>query len=290
MATTTAPAKKPAWSPPGTNASDTVFLLGSGAVANAWVPVVAAVQEFYAHARVTNEHEANFVLAWWVYHQRIRALRVQKGNLSEEAQERNRQLEISDLGLRQTIAAYLRVASEQSFFRLRPQAVGVLNDQRWGDSRVFLTANWDRLLEMDMAYPAKSVVHIHGNVEKPSCLYLPTETSTELYRTEEANKHIGLLTGTAWQFIRDARQLCIYGLSLSPLDAELGVVLGTGLEPRDGPTFPVYVYNLRGKQLDEAVWRVHAATHPKARVEIHPMPLDWEPDLPVPESWDRRPT
>jgi hypothetical protein len=279
----------PAWSPPGTNASDTVFLLGSGAVANAWVPVVAAVREFHSHAQVTNGDEANFVLAWWVYHQRTRALRMQRGDLTPEDRERNLQLEVSDLKLRQTIAAYLRVASEQNFFRLRPQAVALLTDRRWGESTFFLTANWDRLLEMDMAYPSASVIHIHGEVEKPSCLYLPTETSTENYRSQEVNEHIARLTGTAWQVIRDARQLCIYGLSLSPLDAELAAVLGVGLEPREGPPFPVYVYNLRGKHLDEAVWRVRAATHPEARVEIHPMPLDLEPDPPVPTDWDLRP-
>jgi hypothetical protein len=279
----------PAWSPPGTHASDTVFLLGSGAVANAWVPVVAAVQEFYSHAQVTNGEEANFLLAWWVYHQRARALRVQRGDLTPENRELNAQVEVSDLRLRQTIAAHLSVASEQDFFRLRRQAVAVLNDRRWGDGRVFLTANWDRLLEMEMAYPSASVIHIHGEVEKPSCLYLPTETSTENYRSQEVNEHIARLTGTAWQVIRDARQLCIYGLSLSPLDAELAAILGVGLEPRDGPPFPVYVYNLRGKPLDEAVWRVRAATHPEAKVDIYPMALDKEPDPPALGGWDLRP-
>jgi hypothetical protein len=269
-------------------ASDTVFMLGSGAVANAWVPVIAALQEFRPTARVTQPDHANFVLSWWVYHQRSRAMRIQMADLTDEDRRANRNIEEEDLRLRQNIAAHIRCASDQTFYCLRRQAVGVINERRWGAQRFFLSTNWDRLPEMELGLSTTSTFHIHGDVEKPDCLYLPTETSTEPYRAAVANEHIAELTGTAWQMLQQARQVCIYGLSLSPLDVEVNVILGVGLEPRPGPPIPVYVYNLRGNPLDEAVWRVRAAAHPEARLEIHAMPLERETDPDVPAGWDRR--
>lgn len=274
------------WSAPGTNAADTVFLLGSGLNANSWVPVISAVREFYPHADASTPEHANFVLAWWVYHQRTRALRMQKG-MTEEERKRNEDVATSDLGLRQTIAASIRVASDQRFFMIRRNATAVLGDRKWGDTRFYLTTNWDRMLEADLGLPSSAVTHIHGEIEKPSCLYLPSETSTEPYRTDDANKHIALLTGTAWQVLRDAKQVCIYGLSLSPLDAELSAIVGVGLEPRDGPPLPVYVYNVR-EALDETVWRVRALTHPESKVDIRAVVVEPEPDPVVPSGWDLR--
>ncbi len=58
------PAEKPhRWSPPGTYASDTVFLLGSGIGANSWTPVISALQEFHPPASVTTPDHANFWLS-----------------------------------------------------------------------------------------------------------------------------------------------------------------------------------------------------------------------------------
>jgi len=268
---------------------DTVFLLGSGIGANSWVPVIAGIHEFYPTVGVTSAERANFWLAWWVYAQRTRGELMRRGDLGDEradTERRNRELEASDLGLRQTIAANIRVATEQDFFRLRRQAVRVLGDwQLWGRSRYYLTTNWDRLLETELAYSPKSVMHIHGDVEMPSCLYLPTETSTEPYRKPDINEHIGALTGMAAELIRRARQLCIYGLSLSPLDAELGAILGAGLDVRPGPPFPVYVCNV-AEAIDEMVWKVRAALHPESKLDIRPMVIEKEQDPPVPAGWD----
>ena len=211
------------------------------------------------------------------------------GDERADTECRNRELEASDLMLRQTIAANIRIATEHNdFFRLRRQVVSLLGDrEKWGQSRFFLTTNWDRLLETELAYNPKSVMHIHGDVEVPNCMYLPTETSTEPYRNPEINEHIGALTGTAWHLIHEARQLCIYGLSLSPLDAELGAILGAALDPRPGPPLPVYVCNV-AEGIDETVWRVRAATHPEARLDIRPVVIEKEQDPPVPEGWDGR--
>lgn len=271
---------------------DTVFLLGSGIVANAWVPVISGVDEFYPHARVRTADQANFWLAWWVYQQRTRAELMRRTDLGDErgdTERRDKELDASDLGLRQTIAANIRAATDRpDFFRLRRDAVRLLQTERsrWGRSAFFLTTNWDRLLESELSISSKSVMHIHGDVEMPSCLYLPTETSTEGYRLPDINEHIGALTGSAWDLIAKARQLCIYGLSLSPLDAELAAILGTGLAHHSEP-LPVYVCNIP-ESMEETIWRVRAASHPEARLDIRPLPVAKEPEPSVPAGWHKR--
>jgi hypothetical protein len=90
------------------------------------------------------------------------------------------------------------------------------------------------------------------------------------------------------QIIQGAQQVCIYGLSMSPLDAELSVVLGVGLEPRMGPPVPIFVCNLQS-ELAETIWRVRAALDGVANTTIEGVPLDPEASPPVPPDWDQRP-
>lgn len=205
-------------------------------------------------------------------------------DVTEDDRTTNRSIEADDLRLRQSIAAHISMAATQGFFCLRRRVVPVLRNHEWGPSQLFLTTNWDRLLETDLAMTPKSVVHIHGDIATPSGVYLPTETSTEMYRPDEANDHIGQLTGTAVRILQGARRICIYGLSLSPLDAEVNVILGVGLEPRATPLPPVYVYNIKS-DLDATVWRLRAALHPGAVVDIRPVAVEAEVAPPIPHDW-----
>jgi hypothetical protein len=266
---------------------DTAFLLGSGVVANAWVPVIQALREFRPHSEITKDEHANFVLAWWVYHQRSRFMRMRMYDVTGEDREAYGRVERQDLRLRQNIAAHIRVAAEQEFYGIRRAAVPFLHDERWGATRFFVTTNWDRVLENELAMRPESVVHIHGDVEVPNTLYLPTETSTEPYRSKEENAQLASFIRSAVQVIQGARQLCIYGLSLSPLDAELNVVLGVGLEPRSGPPVPIYVCNLK-RDVAETMWRVRAALDGAANVNIHGIAVEPESSPPVPDGWDLR--
>jgi hypothetical protein len=208
-------------------------------------------------------------------------------DVTDDDREAYRRIERQDLRLRENIAAHIRVAAEQEFYGLRRAVVPFLHDERWGTNRLFLTTNWDRVLENDLALGPESVVHIHGDVQAPSTLYLPTETSTEPYRTDEGNARLASFTRSAVQVIQGARQVCIYGLSLSPLDAELNVVLGVGLEPRSGPPVPIYVCNLRS-ELTETMWRVRAALDGAANATIYGVAVEPEISSPVPEGWDLR--
>ncbi len=259
--------------------SDSVFLVGSGIIDRdrSWKPIIAAIQEFKPDARVETDEQANYFLAWWVYAQRMRAVYLMGDKTSAEGRERNRQLANDDVKLKQIIAASLRSACDGRDFQLRPRFVEVQGLAQWG-SRLFFTTNWDRLLEIQLGRTASNCVHIHGDVEAPSCLYLPTETSTEHHREAAANKQIGLWTGTAWQIIRDTRQLCIYGLSLSAHDAELTWILTAGLSEHTARPLPIHLFDL-GNKLPEIEWRVRMACLPSAKVEIIHHPVD--DDAPV---------
>jgi hypothetical protein len=264
---------------------DTVFLLGAGAITNAWVPVIQALREFRPHAEITTGEQANFVLAQWVYHQRSRALRLAMDDVIEEDRETARRVERQDLRLRQNIAAHIRVAAEQDFYGVRRGLVPLLHNPQWGERRFIITTNWDRALETDLGFRRESVIHIHGDVEVPSLLYLPTETAAEPYRSREQNAQVAAHTSSAVRIIQGAKQLCIYGLSLSPLDAELNVVLGVGLEPREGPPVPIYVCNLK-EAVSETAWRVRAALDGVANTRIGEVEVERENDPPVPPGWD----
>lgn len=251
-------------SAPGTLRSDTLFLVGSGINENSWAPIIAAIQEctrkILPEANVESPSQANSFLAWWVYQRRLRAARMSRDDVPPTPAAVVQAIEREDLGLAQTIAAHLRLASDGDAFRLRPRFVEVQAQRQWdtGGGRQFLTANWDRLLEIQLHLYPQGVLHIHGDVERPSSLYLPSETSAEAYRSDLAKDHIARLTGTAWQAIRDTRQLCIYGLSLSPLDAELQFMLGAGVAARGGTPLPVHLFDLRAR-LEEVAWRVRLA-------------------------------
>ena len=267
---------------------DTVFLMGAGAVANSWVPVIQALREFSPQQEVRTGDQANFVLANWVYHLRSGAVRLKMDDATDEDRQIVHRLGLRDRRLRQEIAAHIRVAAEQDFYRLRRAAVPLLHDPRWGVHRFFVTTNWDHALETELGFRSESVVHIHGDVESPNTLYLPTETADEPYSKAEENARIAALTRSAVQVIQGAKQVCIYGLSLSPLDAELGIVLTVGLESLPGrKPVPVYVVNLK-EEVKETSWRIRAVTNGAVDADIYSCPIEREPEPDVPEGWDQR--
>lgn len=124
-----------------------------------------------------------------------------------------------------------------------------------------------------MAVPDNSVVHLDGDVQRPDCIYLPTETSYEGHRSSEANQYIGRFTGTAWQVIQRTQQLCIYGLSLSPLDAELSWVLQVGMENHTQESLQIHLFNLRA-ELDELEWRIRLLLPRGQEIGIERHPVD----------------
>jgi len=255
--------------------SQTVFLFGAGAVEDPWAPIISAIQEHHPEARVQDGQQANHYLAWWVYAQRLRARRIEKGGLSPEKRAELDRLKDDDDQLREGIAKHLVRATVEKTYQLRRRFVEVVGQPRWKQrgGALYLTTNWDRLPEVTMAVPEKSVVHLHGDVSSPTCIYLPTETAHEAHRSREANDHIGLLTGTAWQVIQGTDQLCIYGLSFSPLDAELSWVVRVGLEGHTRESMRIYVFDLRA-ELPKLEWRIRLLLPPGQAIAIEKHAVD----------------
>lgn len=257
--------------------SDTVFLVGAGINVPMWDPVIAALNELHPAPWIETPEQANHWLAWWVYAQRLRAERMDRTDVTPEVRMKNDELAQEDLRLRRTIAKHLREASAGQGFRLRRRFVEIVGRHRWdaGNGVAYLSANWDRLPEIELAL---NVVHIHGDVDAPETIFLPTETSAERHRTCEAGEYIRRLTGTAWQLIRDTHQLCIYGLSLSALDAELLWILQVGLEAHTERTIRIHVFDLESQRrtLD---WRVRMVCPPTIPIEFHAVddnaPVTW---------------
>ncbi len=257
--------------------SDTVFLLGAGTIENAWDPIIDAIQEHRSPAHVRTPDQANHYLAWWVYGQRLRARRMEmeKGSISPQLKEKLDEIARDDLRLRKAMAEHLSKATADGSYRLRRKFVEVAAPHRWdkGGGVLYLSTNWDHLFENAMAIPPKGVLHIHGDVGDHSCIYLPSETSHEAHRSPEANKKIGALTGTAWRAIEGTHQLCIYGLSLSPLDAELSWILQVGLEAHTRETLRIHLFNC-GAELDKIEWRIRLLLPPGSTVEIEKHAVD----------------
>lgn len=102
---------------------------------------------------------------------------------------------------------------------------------RWGQGCTCVaTTNWDLLFEPYFSKgQINQIIYVHGNVKYPDTLYLPTESIVEPYRpyTAESRLH-GAIAGKLMSILQDTNQLVIYGLSLSPLDVELGLVIRDG--------------------------------------------------------------
>ena len=73
------------------------------------------------------------------------------------------------------------------------------------------------------------MLHIHGNVSQPSNLYLPTEVAEEPYFDDDDTTERSNFRGAMIQAIHEAKRVVLYRLGLSPLDAELGQILASGI-------------------------------------------------------------
>jgi len=131
--------------------------------------------------------------------------------------------------LRARIAQELTAAMHSGEIRLRRQFIETTD--AYVGSQAFITTNWDLLLEaalLQAGAPEPRVVHIHGDIGEPKHLLLPMEVVHEPYRDLASVHRLETKFQTVHLFHR-AKSVVIYGLSMSPLDAEIGQVLRDGL-------------------------------------------------------------
>ncbi|MCI1016875.1 hypothetical protein HWE04_23715 [Herbaspirillum sp. C7C2] len=100
---------------------------------------------------------------------------------------------------------------------------------------LLISTNWDTVIENAIRkilikdfHLQLNPIHIHGSVSNTNRMYLPSEVTRERYRDKADEIWIGNQHGLAWMSLENCRKVVIYGLSLDPLDAELGMVLAAG--------------------------------------------------------------
>jgi hypothetical protein len=135
--------------------------------------------------------------------------------------------------IRGAIAAELLGAQASGELKARSEFATVMKSVIGGQRAEVGTTNWDTVLERALragGFPDR-VVHLHGTCDRKSGehLYLPTEVADEPYRTKFELANFAVPRATLVATLQQAQRLVLYGLALSPLDAELGQVLASGM-------------------------------------------------------------
>lgn len=214
------------------NKKSAALVVGAGAVLNAWAPVLRALQPYFDFKLTADG--ANSVLARIVY-----LLRWWSKNTAPFAAEQFQVHKDLLRDIRESICRELMAAEESAEICTRPEFNSIVDYFLLQYCRRFtlITTNWDRIVDCAfMSCIAKSgsidafkPLHVHGSIERAATLYLPTEVTQEPYRTHEEDQMIGTLHGTVWRGLEAANRVVLYGLSVSPLDAELAQTLAAGL-------------------------------------------------------------
>lgn len=212
----------------------TTLFVGAGGIEQGWLPVRAAVERTVARYR---GGDLNAVFASIVYQLRWLTVQLAKqdGDLRQRMQQKFDTLYSKYRDLKVAIAEELIRATEAGLIRVRPTFEAVLRRLCPGADLAIVTTNWDLCLARAVGdrFPP---VYLHGNVLDPESLYLPTEGIEEAYREPlERTVALGRVAGQTMRRLEETGRLVLYGLSLSPLDAELCIVLAEGFHGTENP-------------------------------------------------------
>lgn len=102
---------------------------------------------------------------------------------------------------------------------------------------MIVSTNWDTVVEDAVNIVSKIkdmfgnrklfAAHVHGVYSDPKIIYLPTEMIEEPYRTNDERQFLGNMHSAVMRATSIAQTIIFYGLSISPLDAELTQIVGT---------------------------------------------------------------
>jgi hypothetical protein len=217
-----------------TETSKSVLIVGAGAVQHAWSPVIRAIQpdvNFLIDGDSANSFFARliYLLRWWY-------------SFPDEEHTRTIQKQHLDYLnlLKSRIAQELSDARNSGELAVRPQLYDVIDhllvpDGNKNANFMLVNTNWDTVAdEATRSHLIKThdgelyPLHIHGSVDDHRLLYLPSELTREPYRTPGEEQQVGGIHNSIMRGLEDASRVVIYGLSLSPLDAELLQTLAAG--------------------------------------------------------------
>ncbi len=210
------------------------LICGSGAVENAWLPLDFLKPHHFK--KNLSKEGANSALALLVYNLRFHENR-SNGNEDDPIYKTCKEMLNK---LRNDICENIKYCQENKKISVRNEFNNIIEKMILPDCKrlLLVTTNWDTVVEE--ALKSNSIlkffirnktccIHLHGSYDDPEGIYLPTEFINEKYRTEEQRFRMGRILEETMENLTDAQILIIYGLSISPLDAELLQVLGTSI-------------------------------------------------------------
>ncbi len=208
------------------------LIVGAGAVQNAWEPIIRALQPLYFKSRLTI-HGATSILIRLVY-----VLRFFSDSQSDDEFTTSKHLLKS---AKEKICEEIKISQQNGEITVWKEFYNLLNQIILSDFKQFMvvSTNWDTVIEDAIngtAFPHLvgnrkiEAIHIHGEYKEPQNIYLPSESTEEPYRTKEEKQYFGKKHVIALRALDKAHTIILYGLSISPLDAELSQILGACLE------------------------------------------------------------
>lgn len=293
---------------------DTVFLFGTGICEGSWEPVREAIlevdsdaqvevsthlsqgQRYWDEVRAANE-AASFWFADLVHRRRrfeafsqmtpeefSRRNHLATTSDMERWRERVRQAQVEyakiDLDVKEALVKHLKKAVDAETLRVRPQFWRLMDDERFAGNAWIITTNWDTALERakeDHGIDEIKVDHIHGSTGRPERLLLPSEVVEEPYRSPE-QREVLIHSLLPWVPLSWAKQICLYGLSLSVSDAELAQTLEMGFrEHKVGPG-TVVIMNV-ATQLDAIARRLRRLSGGDWKIECVDVDSSWRDSL-----------
>lgn len=206
------------------------IISGTGAVINAWMPIQDVFRSIYK--REINIEDANFLFTKHIY--LLRTYSKFKDDLSI----RNLKIEKEQVfSLKELVCEFIKIHQNSNILKPRKEFENILMKFVFSDMRNmfgFVTTNWDTVIDDEASRVVKKFhpninkvkcFHLHGSIETPNNLYLPSEISLENYRTDSENEDYGIDHYNTLKFLKNANKIIIYGISLDPLDAELNTTL-----------------------------------------------------------------
>jgi hypothetical protein len=209
------------------NQSITLFV-GAGAVKNAWAPIIKAMQPEYFKQRLSVDG-ATSGLSRLVYN-----LRWFSNNPGDALDKCRKILENTKVG----ICEEIKIAQEKDEISVRDEFWNIIEQITLSDCKrlMIVSTNWDTVVEDAINTIPKIkemfgnrklfAAHLHGVYLDPTTIYLPTEMVEEPYRTDHERQILGSIHAAVMQATVIAQTIIFYGLSISPLDAELTQIVG----------------------------------------------------------------
>ncbi|MEO9210237.1 MAG: hypothetical protein ABI208_04015 [Ginsengibacter sp.] len=212
------------------NKKDIALICGSGAVDNSWNPIFRAIKPTHFKSDFTKEG-ANTALALLVYN-----LRFHTG--------KNYDLNDSVLikcktileNTRNAICEHIKFSQQTKELKVHSEFQEIVSNiiLPLCNRLLLISTNWDTVIDDAIctipAFKNIKCLHIHGTYKDSTTLYLPTEICSEKYRTQPEEFTLGRQHGAAMTALKNAQVIILYGLSISPLDAELLQIIGSGMD------------------------------------------------------------